>query len=333
MLRKYLIVLFFVCCFRAFAQNVDPLASGSGSIGGAVAEVNGGIVPEAAVVLRCQSPCNQESTIANETGGFEFRNLSLGNPYEVGIPASGFNATNAFPAEETDAAEPPEAPQPANKPTDESHRGKSATPAAAVGDLPGYGQQTKRILYIIPNFNAISVGAHLPPQTAKDKFLDATQDSFDYSNWVFIGILSGIGQAEKSTPEFHQGAVGYGRYYWHAFVDQADENYWVESFMPIVLRQDTRYYTLGRGGFLHRTFYAFSRGAITRSNSGRPEINYSEIVGAGASAGISNLYYPNAERTWTKTGQRWATNVGLDIVTLAFKEFWPDINHRILHRK
>jgi hypothetical protein len=116
-------------------------------------------------------------------------------------------------------------------------------------------------------------------------------------------------------------------------VDQADENYFVECFMPIVFRQDTRYYTLGRGGFLHRTFYAFSRGVVTRSNSGRAEPNYSEIIGAGASAGISNLYYPDSERTWTKTGQRWATNVGLDIMTLAFKEFWPDINHRIFRRK
>jgi hypothetical protein len=202
-----------------------------------------------------------------------------------------------------------------------------------VGDLPDYGQQTKRILYIVPNFNAISAGAHLPPQTAHDKFLDATQDTFDYSNWVFIGILAGIGQAERSTPVFHQGAVGYGRYYWHAFVDQADENYFVECFMPIAFRQDTRYYTLGRGGFLHRTFYAFSRGVVTRYNSGRTEPNYSEIIGAGASAGISNLYYPDAEHTWTKTGQRWATNIGLDIMTLAFKEFWPDINRKVMHRK
>jgi hypothetical protein len=222
--------------------------------------------------------------------------------------------------------------QPANEVTDESKGSQSAIPASTLGDIP-YGRQTKRILYIVPNFNAISAGAHLPPQTAKDKFLDATQDTFDYSNWVFIGIVAGIGQAQTSTQEFHQGAVGYGRYYWHAFVDQADENYFVESFMPIVLRQDTRYYTLGRGGFLHRTFYAFSRAAVTRSNSGRPEPNYSEVVGAGASAGISTLYYPDAERTWTKTGQRWTLNVGLDMMTLVFKEFWPDINHKVLRQK
>jgi len=119
---------------------------------------------------------------------------------------------------------------------------------------------------------------------------------------------------------------------WQAFVDQSNENYFVECFMPIVLRQDTRCYTLGHGGFPHRVFYVFSRGVVTRSNAGRPEPNYSEIIGAGASAGISNLYYPDAERTWTKTEQRWAINVGLDMMTLVFEEFWPDVNHKVLRK-
>jgi hypothetical protein len=101
--------------------------------------------------------------------------------------------------------------------------------------------------------------------------------------------IAGITQGERATPEFHQGAAGYGCYYWHAFVDQADENYFVEGFMPIVLRQDARYYTLGRGGFLHRIVYELSRGVVTRSNSGRPEPSYSEIIGAGASAGLQSL--------------------------------------------
>ncbi len=210
-----------------------------------------------------------------------------------------------IPRQLTEALEHALNPQAANQVTDKStQQAQSAIQSDEGSAPPDYGQQTKRILYVVPNFNANSAGATLPPQTAKDKFLDATEDSFDYSNWVFIGILAGIAQAKHSIPEFHQGAASYGRYYWPAFVDQANENYFVECFVPIVLRQETRYYTLGHGGFPHRAFYAFSRGVVTRSNAGRPEPNYSEIIGAGASAGISNLYYPDAERTWTKTGQR-----------------------------
>lgn len=195
------------------------------------------------------------------------------------------------------------------------------------------GKQTKRILGIVPNFRSVSADVKLPPQSVKEKFVETTQDSFDYSSFIFVGILAGVSQLEDSTPEFRQGAVGYGRYYWHTFVDQANENYQVEFFFPVALRQDPRYYTLGHGGLWKRTLYSFSRVLITRTDAGGETFNTSEIAGAGAAAGISDLYYPSVDRTWTKTGQRWLLNVGLDGGTFIFKEFWPDINNSIFHQK
>ncbi len=195
------------------------------------------------------------------------------------------------------------------------------------------GKQTKRILGIVPNFRSVSADVKLPPESVKEKFVETTQDSFDYSSFIFVGILAGVSQLEGSSPEFHQGAAGYGRYYWHTFVDQADENYQVEFFFPVALHQDPRYYTLGHGGLLKRTLYSFSRVLITRTDAGSETFNTSEIAGAGAAAGISDLYYPSVDRTWTKTGQRWLLNVGLDGGTFIFKEFWPDINSSIFHQK
>jgi hypothetical protein len=195
------------------------------------------------------------------------------------------------------------------------------------------GKQTKRILWIIPNFRAVSVDVKLPPESVKEKFIGATQDSFDYSSFIYVGMLAGISQAENSIPEFHQGAAGYGRYYWHTFADNADENYWVEFILPVAFRQDPRYYTLGRGGIIKRTGYSISRVLITRTDAGNNTFNSSEIIGAGAAAGISALYYPSAYRNWTKTGQRWLLNAGLDGATFIFKEFWPDINSAVFHQK
>lgn len=202
-----------------------------------------------------------------------------------------------------------------------------------TGSAVDYGQQTKRILFIVPNFHSVSAGSQLPPQSAKEKLLNATQDSFDYSSFIFVGTLAGVAQAQRSTPEFGQGSLGYGRYYWHVLADQTDENYLVEGFMPILFRQDTRYYTVGRGGILRRVLYAMSRAAVTRTDAGQPTPNYSEVIGAGAAAGLSNLYYPSRERTWTKTGQRWATNVSLDVFALTFKEFWPDLDRKAFKGK
>ncbi len=194
-------------------------------------------------------------------------------------------------------------------------------------------KQSKRILWIFPNYRAVSADTQLPPLSLKDKFWLATQDSFDYSSFVSAGMLAGVSQANKSYREFGQGAKGYGRYFWHAVADQAVGNYLTEAIVPAVTHEDPRYYTLGHGGFFKRTGYAVSRLLVTRTDSGHRTINLSEIVGNGAGAGISDLYYPSRERTWTKTGQKWVTQIALDGVFNIAKEFWPNINHAIFHGK
>jgi hypothetical protein len=193
--------------------------------------------------------------------------------------------------------------------------------------------QTKRILGIFPNFRAVSSETHLPPQSVKEKFVTASEDSFDYSAFVLPAVLAGYSEATNATPEFGKGGAGYGRYLWHTFVDQTSENYWVEFIMPTVTHEDTRYYTLGPGGGgkLKRMGYALSRVVVTRNDEGHDTFNASEVIGAGAAAGISNLYYPTPERTFSNTADKWGVNVGVDAAAFVVREFWPDINHALFH--
>src|SRR3984885_12289760 len=50
-------------------------------------------------------------------------------------------------------------------------QGSGATPPAAKTDADAdplaQGRQTKRILYVVPNFRAVSADQHLPPQSVK----------------------------------------------------------------------------------------------------------------------------------------------------------------------
>src|ERR1700709_1216221 len=97
--------------------------------------------------------------------------------------------------------------------------GASATgSSSSVTDLPDAPQsvaseqaaspdkQPKRILGIIPNFRSVSADVKLPPQSVKQKFITATQDSFDYSAILLPAATAGYDQARNNTPEFHQGA-------------------------------------------------------------------------------------------------------------------------------
>jgi hypothetical protein len=219
----------------------------------------------------------------------------------------------------------PPAPSDQNSPSSGTN---PQTPPPAAGP-----QQTKRILGIMPNFSAVSADTKLPPQTPKQKFVIAAKNSFDYSSFMIAAIQSGISMASNSYPEFHQGAAGYGRYYYHTLLDTADSNFMVSGLWPVVFRQDNRFYTLGHGNPGKRALYAVTRVIITRTDSGRKTFNASEIVGTGSAAGLSTLYYPEAYGTWTKVGQRWLTACIIDSVNFSLKEFWPDINHKIFHTK
>jgi hypothetical protein len=242
--------------------------------------------------------------------------------------------TSIAPASSPDSALPDD---PAAEVQQQAQEGSSApTPAAkttAQTDPLAQGRQTKRILYVVPNFRAVSADQHLPPQTVKEKFKTAMLDSLDYSSFIFVGAQAGVAMATNSYPEFRQGAKGYGRYYWHTLADAINENTWVEFIIPSALHQDTRYYTLGKGEFGKRVGYAFSRVVITRTDSGHRAFNYSEVLGAGAFSGVANLYYPSGERTVTKTYQRWITNLCIDGGVFVFKEVWPDINNAVFHQK
>jgi hypothetical protein len=194
------------------------------------------------------------------------------------------------------------------------------------------GKQTKRILWIVPNFSAVSADTRLPRLSAGGKFRLAAQDSVDYSSFAWAAVLAAQSMALNAYPELHQGAAGYSRYYWRAFADQASGAFFTEALVPAVTHEDPRYYTLGHGGFLHRTAYALSRLVLTKTDSDGLGFNFSEILGNGMEAGLSNFYYPSQERGLRKTEENWATGLESAALNNVIKEFWPDIRHKLLRQ-
>jgi len=195
------------------------------------------------------------------------------------------------------------------------------------------GKQTKRMFGIIPNFAAVSARTEVPVLSARDKFILASKDSGDYSSFIWSGLQAAQSMALKSYPELHQGAAGYGRYYWRAFADQASGSYFTEAIVPALTHEDPRYYTLGYGGFLRRASYALSRVVITRTDSGRNTFNISEIAGNGMEAGLANFYYPPQERSLHNTAVNWATQLEAASLNNLFREFWPDIHRKLFRQK
>ena len=176
---------------------------------------------------------------------------------------SSFSSSSVTPSSETSSleqplpiAELPDAPSAFQDPQGPQSSQSAQTPKAPSQQAtdpdivsPNGTKQTKRVLGIVPNFSSVSADTKLPPQTAKEKLTLAAKNSFDYSSFIVAGIQAGISMNSKSYPEFHQGAAGYARYFWHTEADTADENFMVGGLGPIAFHQDSRFYTLGHGGF------------------------------------------------------------------------------------
>jgi hypothetical protein len=196
------------------------------------------------------------------------------------------------------------------------------------------GTSNDRLFFALPNFLTVENASAVPPLTAGQKFKLVARSTFDYVQFPWYGILAGISQAENSEAGYGQGAAGYGKRYAAFFADGTIENFWVSAILPSALHQDPRYYQLGHKGFWHRTGYAISRIFVTRSDSGHSEFNASEIFGSAIASGISTYtYHPREDRTLTNTVSVWGSQVGYDGLTFVIKEFWPDLRHKLTHKK
>jgi hypothetical protein len=190
-----------------------------------------------------------------------------------------------------------------------------------------------RMLFVMPNYLTAQNEAQVKPLTWEEKFTITAKGAFDPYEFVIVGILAGIRQAENSYPAFGQGADGYGKRYGTAFADQVDGNMMVGGVFPSILRTDPRYFQLGKGGVGHRFMYAISRVFVTRKDSGGNIFNFPEFLGNATAIGISTFYYPAQDRSGSSFVSGWGIQMGVDAFGNELKEFWPDIHRMINKRK
>ncbi|HKF03408.1 MAG TPA: hypothetical protein VKB49_13910 [Candidatus Sulfotelmatobacter sp.] len=210
------------------------------------------------------------------------------------------------------------------------------------------GTSNDRLFYAMPNFLTLQGREKVPPLSSKDKFKVVALGTFDYFEYPWWGVLAAINQAENNEEGYGQGWAGYGKRYGSTAGDSLVENFLVGAVFPSILHQDPRFYQSGGTGFFKRSGYAISRIVVTRSDSGKSQFNYSEVFGSAIAAGISTYsYHPRStflstptnphlfvasERTLPNTLATWETQLSLDAITIAVKEFWPDIHRKLSHK-
>ena len=232
---------------------------------------------------------------------------------------------------QTSNPQPAKPPDPSVPPVTSTTPGTPATKDAAQDDQPE--KQDKRVFGVFPNYRTTDGNVPFQPITAKQKLLIGFKDSFDWPVYPVSGLFAALYQLENQNPSFGQGMKGYARRYGTALADQAIGNMMTESIMPSLLREDPRYFRLGRGHgtTMHRATYAMTRIFVTRTDSGKHTFNFSEVLGNSSAVAISNAYYPDT-RDVSDNVERLGIALATDAFSQVMKEFWPDVKHWMFHR-
>jgi hypothetical protein len=82
-----------------------------------------------------------------------------------------------------------------------------------------------------------------------------------------------------------------------------------------------------------RIGYSLSRVIVCRKDGGGNTFNFSTVLGAISTGGVSNAYYPPSDRGFGLTMSRAGISLIYGSTGALPDEFWPDIRKKVLHKK
>jgi hypothetical protein len=216
----------------------------------------------------------------------------------------------------------------------------SAGPAFAQArinpDLPAGSQPLvkTRILLLVPDNESVPPpqiphARLIAPLSVKQKFQLFSGESFDPSILVVSAALAGISQAGNFDPKYGLGGAAYAKRFGASTASLATASFFAQAAMPALFHQDPRYFRKGTGSIAGRFWYAISRVALTQSDRGNTEFNYSLIGGLATSTALANSYYPRVSRT---VGVN-AIGYGIDLGIAAGLNILEEFGHLGRHAK
>jgi hypothetical protein len=177
----------------------------------------------------------------------------------------------------------------------------------------------------------LSLANDARPMTPGDKFKLFAVNTVNPFTFLSTAGWAGIEQAQDTYPSWGQGAEGFGKRFGAVYASTATSNFFSNFMFPSILRQDPRYFRKLHGSFGSRLGYALSRVVVTRTDHGRSSPNVSLWLGAGSSAALGNLYYPDDQQDAGHVMGRFGINIATTAGFNVAREFWPDISRKLFH--
>jgi hypothetical protein len=173
--------------------------------------------------------------------------------------------------------------------------------------------------------------ANWRPLTRREKFDLFDHDLVHWETHVSLALDAGISSAIGDRSYLGTGASGYFRRYGLNVADEVDFAFFNGFFFPTLFHEDPRYIPSDHGTVCRRMFYALSRVAVTRNDSGKSEFNKSRVFGTVVATSVSTGYYSafGADVGVDGNFENIGINLGSDAAFDLFKEFWPDVARKL----
>lgn len=276
----------------ASGQQFSAPAPQPATVVGTVLDVNGGVVPDATVILSNSSPADRLASASNDNGFFQFTNVPPGEAWHVSVRVPEFAdwTSKAFAL----------APGQYLLLTGIEMRlamvevSVTALTPEQIATTQVRAEEHQRILGVIPNFYVV-YDRNPAPLTRKLKFQLALRALTDPVTVAGFVLNATIYQA-AGYPGYRGGIGGYGQRLGATFAGGYANVIVGDALLPAILHQDPRFYYRGSGTAMSRLRYALSNPILTYGDNGRRQINFSGIGGDLASGALADAYYPSAER-------------------------------------
>jgi hypothetical protein len=291
---------------------------GIGNISGTVVDTSGDVVQGAQVQLIRSSGDVLQTKISGSDGQFEFAGLLAGS-YKIKVSGKDMsNFTSGVivlnPGEFRIA------------PTITLAVSGGSTSVTVSADKEQLAEQQVRIAEqqriggVIPNFYS-AYDWNAPPMMARQKFKLSLRSVMDPVSFLTVAGVAGAEQYQGLFPGYGSGIEGYGKRYGAALANHFAGEMFSRAVFPSIFHQDPRYFYKGKGSIASRALYAMSRAVVTRTDDGRLQPNYSEVLGDLSAGAISNLYYPQSDRGVSLVLLNGLTGTGANAASNLIREF------------
>jgi Carboxypeptidase regulatory-like domain len=282
-----------VCALALAIVAALPIVAQSApeSIHGEVRDREGAVCEGARVALTEADAANPRIAVTDEQGRYIFGNVAKG-AFSVTVSANGF--TSQTMTGEMTAGASLEL-RPAVLLITSAAEIEVTANLHEVAQAQLGLQEQQRVLGVMPNFY-VSYAQRPVALTPRQKFQLAWRNEIDPMTFLSDAAGALIEQAGNTPKSWGQGTSGYAKRYAAAYGDDLIGTMVGSALLPSLLHQDPRYFYKGMGSKMSRVLYAIRSSVVCRGDNGRWQADYSRIAGDLASAGISNLYYPAANR-------------------------------------